>query len=221
MFDEDSFFRRPEIAAVIVVSFLIFLGVTILALLHASPGTPNSASASSTNETTTSTTTFIDAANQALYGTGTSDTTSPPAEITTASSDTFNVRYNGNLYACAPASVSDSALYDCTLGTTSNPNDVDLYCSGNASNTACSPDWYPAKLQAYDLRIINGSHYLCTDATTSEAAAGDEQCAKYNGGNPDQISTKDGLKCSPSGSSIVCDENFFPSERTSRTTTTR
>jgi hypothetical protein len=188
--DENSFFRRPEIIGVLGASIVIFLGVILFVLFHA-PGPAAPTNASATSPTTTTFTT----------------------KATNAGSNTFGVNYNANQYTCWDnASLAEDFFYDCSLGGIAKTGNVTLYCNGDAANPSCSTDWYPSKLQGYDLRTINGAHYLCSTATSSVASTGDKLCAKYAGGDPTKASTTNGLKCSTSGASVTCNANYFPSE---------
>lgn len=191
--DEDSFFRRPEIIGVLGASVVIFLGVILFVLFHASaPTTPTNAAATHPATSTTSTT---------------------MADDSNANSPTFSVTYNAQQYTCwNDATLAEDYFYDCSLGSSAQTADVALYCDGDKKGPTCSTNWYPSKLQNYDVRTINNAQYLCSTATGSDATKGDKLCAKYSGGDPTQVSAVNQLKCSTVDQTLTCNAKYFPSE---------
>ncbi len=120
----------------------------------------------------------------------------------------------------------------CTsAGTFSSPGDQAcyLYAGGNPSTATtgladymcsssrvgisdCATDYYPSEMADYKQYKVNGGDVICTDARVS-GSFGDLDCYRYSGGNPsDAVSGTPDYKCTPSGLSVDCASDYYPSE---------
>ena len=139
----------------------------------------------------------------------------PQQTLTTLPSDSFTVTYRGSTYYCEPAGLFSRERNDCVRyygGSAPYVGNPELYCSRSSfSSPECSEDWYPAELEDADLVSMGGQTYVCRSAFLG-GSFGDKDCARYSGGDPDNVSYSMALKCSPDLGSLQCDDQYYPSE---------
>lgn len=144
----------------------------------------------------------------------------PTPPVTTATvvlpDDSFEVRFEGGNYLCQPPWLGGYSHFDCERYSggqaPSRRNSDD--CSGSKPFPECSELWYPDEIDDYDLITMSSQLHLCKDAflAGSSFASATWTAPPYQGGEPRQVSFFFALKCSPSGVSLQCEDDYYPSE---------
>ena len=128
------------------------------------------------------------------------------------SGDYFEVEFGYDGYLCRDT--WEWEQYEC-VGYTGGPVPSflfpNLYCSGARDRPDCSEYWYLKELNQYDLRTIEGSTFLCQEASLGDWD--DYDCSRYSGGDPAWVSFyRPDLRCTQRSTTLECDSDDYPSE---------